>query len=268
MPPRNFTVSHGIGRMKVLRQLLFAVLGSFLGLNSTGAVELKFVAEPFPPFVFEVAGTQAATGPLVEVTMAVCERIKAHCSVDIYPWRRALEMAEHGLVDGMFPLVPTQEREKLFHLSAAVVTSAASFFVQESSAFKYTQPSDLDRYSIGVYGPSANSMLVGETLKSGSTGRMEIELNNITVLRKLSVGRYGDTNRGVAVVNKHVGQYLIKSEKITGIQYGGDLKKVSFSIAFPRKKVTDGQFQEFNTALKSMTREGKLRAILEKYEIR
>jgi polar amino acid transport system substrate-binding protein len=174
-------------------------------------------------------------------------------------------MAENGEVDGIFSILKTPEREKIFFVSEMVVEGAYSIFVPDASSFKYNQPKDLDGYVIGVYGPSGTSSVVEDVLKSGSTGKAEIETSNVIMLKKLAGGRYGGGDKGVGVINRDVGLHLMKSEGISGLKVVGDLKKIAYGFGLSRKKSNQAQYQEFNDALKALIREGKVKEILSKY---
>jgi polar amino acid transport system substrate-binding protein len=241
------------------------LLGSLFFVGASFAAELKFVTEPFPPFSYEVAGTSKGAGPIADVIDAVCAKIKATCSIEVLPWRRAYSMAENGEVDGIFSFLRTPEREKLFLISDMIVDGAISLFAAESSTFKYSKPKDLDGYTIGVYGPSGTATVLEDTLKAGSTGRPEVDTNNVLVLKKLAGGRYGEGGKGLAVINRDVGLYLMKSEGITGLKQVGDLQRIAYGIGFPKKKVQEAQFNEFNEALKALIKEGKVKTILDKH---
>ena len=252
-------------KMQYIRILM--ALGSTLimGLGSALSTELKFVSEPLAPFIMQASGTNRVTGPMADVLQAVCERIRSQCSVEVYPWRRAYKMVESGEVDGILPFFHTLEREKIFFMSDVVVETAFSVFAMNASNLRYSQPRDLDGLKIGVYGPSGISSTVEALLKSGSTGKAEIALNNLSVLRMLAAGRYGNADTAVGVLNRDVGLYLMNSEGIQGLKVVGDLQKVAYAIGLSRKKVTNLQFQQFNDALKALTHEGTIRAILDKY---
>ena len=234
------------------------------------AKDLKLVAEPFPPYVgdVDVDGAPYSAEPFSDVLIAVCKKLVIQCSLEVYPWRRSIQMVNNGEADGIFPVARTRERERVFFFSEPLVTSASSFFVRDNSNFKFSKPSDLDGYTVAVYGPSAGSSIVEEILKSGSTGKEIIEVSNVRVLRKLSYGRYGEPNQGLAVVNRDVGLYLIKTENLSGIKYAGDIKKVPLMIAFSRKQVSEEQFHEFNNALKELIRNGSVDAILKKNRVK
>lgn len=232
--------------------------------RSALAAEMKFATQAFPPFSYEANGK--AAGPLVEVVTLVCERLKAKCSIEVLPWRRAVDMAEGGELDGIFPVSRTPEREKELHISDFITETAYSFFAPEASSFKYGQPKDLDGRTIGVYGPSGTATALEDALKAGSTGRAIIELTNVVVLKKVAEGRYGD--KGLGLVNRDVALQLLKSEGIAGVKAVGELKKLAYGIGFSRKKVDPATFTQFNDALKAVIKEGKVKAILDKHSIR
>lgn len=244
------------------------LLTGLLLFECVHAGELKFVTETLPPFNYEAAGTYAGAGPMVEVVQAVCDRIKTKCSVEVFPWRRAYAMAVNGEVDGIFSLLPTPERETLFHLSETVVESAYAFFAADSSRFHYVRPGDLDGYTVAVYGPSGTSVALEALMKGVSGARVVVEISNSMVLKKLASGRYGDGVKAVAAMNRDVGMYLARSEGISGIKPVGDFQKIAYVIGFSKKKVAESRFEEFNNALKAMIREGKVSSILDQYGLR
>jgi len=250
------------------RSLFVAALVSFFGYNAALATELRFVTEPLHPFVTESAVTGQVVGPVAEILQAVCDRIHASCSLEVFPWRRAYIMAERGEVDGIIPFFHTVEREKNFYISDMGIESAFSFFTLNASNLKYSQPRDLDGYTVGVYGPSGISSTVETLLKSGSTGKADIAISNVTVLRMLAGGRYGTADTAVAVLNRDVGLHLLKTEGIQGIKWAGDLQKINYGIGLSRKKVKEEQFHRFNDALRALMLEGKIKMILDRYGLK
>lgn len=245
--------------MKIRRSVTVLFFGVFAG--SVAADNMRFVTEIFPPFSMEEGGK--ATGPIADIVRQVCQRLKTECVIEVLPWRRAMSMAEKGEVDGIYPSIRNAEREKAFYLGSPIVDTAYSLFAADSSKFVYKQPADLIGYSVGVYGPSGTSKTLEEATQ-GLTGVMTtIELDNGTVLKKLLGGRYGD--KGLGMLNRDVGNYLIKQDGIKGVKVVGDLKKIQYHIGLSRNKLTEQQAAKFNDALKALSSEGKLKAILDKY---
>lgn len=205
---------------------------------------------------------------MAEVVQAVCTRLGWDCSVEVFPWRRALRMAESGAVDGIFSVLKNPEREAAFYVSEMVVETAYGFFVSERSSFFYRAPGDLEGFTVGVYGPSGTSAVLAEMLTPGLVKQVVVDIANVNVLKKLAAGRYGDEHRVVAAINLDVGRYLVANEGISGIRPAGDFKKVAYGIGLSRQKVSEAQFGEFNAALQELIRQGKVREILRRHGLK
>lgn len=126
---------------------------------------LHFGTEPFPPYVVERQGR--AVGPMVEVLRATCERLAWRCELTLLPWRRALAEAEAGRLDGLFPLLQTPERERLFHFSSPVLNARYALFSRSGQSYRYDGPASLEGRELGVYGPSGTSAALNELLQDG-----------------------------------------------------------------------------------------------------
>lgn len=245
---------------------LFAVVAAVLLPSGPAAAqgrEMTFVMDPFPPFTYEVNGV--ASGPMSDMLRAICEAINASCQLKTYPWRRALKMAEEGEVDGIYAVARIPEREEHFYVSRPVIESAYGVFVPESSTLKYRAPSDLSGYTVGAYGPSAASKALEGIAQVVPTLTMVVEIDNTTLLRKLSVRRYGKL--GAAVANVDVGNHLIAQEQIAGLKVAGIVSKIEYSIGLSRKKVTPLRAQQFDAALEALAKTGKLDAIAAHYGV-
>lgn len=248
------------------------LIGVWLAFSNARAAEMRFVTEPFDPFV--TAGTgdknadmQQAVGPLVDIVQAACQRINISCSVTMFPWRRAFYMAKEGRVEGILPIAKASDRERFFFFSDTVIESASSVFVQSASTLTAVSLTDLDKYNVGVYGPSAASAKIEPYFRAGSTGKVDLAVSNLTVLKMLAGNRYGGPEIGIGVMNREVGRQLLDSGQVKGVKYLNDLSKTAIGIGLSRKNVSETQFNAFNDALKALIHEGKIKAILVKYKI-
>lgn len=221
---------------------------------------LKFATEPYPPFQYEEAGKPA--GPLIEILQAVCSAAEFECTAQIMPMRRTLTTAGSGLLDGISIALRTPEREKSFYLSDDVVRTSLTLFTRENSGFSFHDAQDLNNISIGVYGPSGTSITLGELIK-GTTAQMEVELDNLTALRKLAAGRYGA--RGAVFINRDVAYVLMKENNIKGIVAAGDAKTIDYAFGLSRTAVSAEQAELFNEKLRMLKRNGTVKKILQKY---
>jgi polar amino acid transport system substrate-binding protein len=227
------------------------------------AKDLSFVTEPFEPFNYEENGK--IVGAMPEVIQAVCERMKITCKIDMYPWRRSLAMAESGQADGVFSFLRTPERERLFYFPDNIARSSYAFFALEKSTFVYKQPKDLDDRTVGVYGPSGTSSSLEEVTKESITSRTEVEINNMVLMKKLINGRYGEN--GIILINRDVGNVLIKKDGTKGVKVVGELKELNYTVGLSKSSVSEAQFKEFNAALRVLIKEGKIKPILDKYGV-
>lgn len=252
--------------MRTLSSILVAWLLSAPAL----AAPWTFVTEDFPPFTYATkapvpAGGDQASGPLVDIVHAVCQRLAQDCTVTLHPWRRALRLAEHGEVDGIFTVVRSPPREAAFHLTRMLVRSRYSIFVRQHSAFVYNQPADLAGRTVGVYGPSGTSYALAQRLAPVPDVQVHLTANNRRLLRMLDSGRFGE--EGLAVLNEDVAWHLIEEERLHGIREAGQFATVSYGIGLSRKRFSDAQFRRFEAALDALITDGSVPAILRRYQL-
>ncbi len=244
----------------ICRSTVFSVVLGLASPGPTQAQSMNFVMENFPPFITDDHGI--GQGPFPDVVRAVCDAMKTQCTLKVLPWRRAYTMAEAGSVDGIFVLARTAEREKIFHFTNPVFQSAFVVIAREPG-FTYGQPKDLDGMTVATYGPSAVSKELHDLSKTLPSMRLEIEIDNRLVLRKLRAGRYPEP--AAAVMNREVGIELIDEENLTGLKIVGEYKPIAYGIGLSRKKVSKEQAERFNNTLRELIKNGTVKAIGDKY---
>lgn len=224
---------------------------------------LHFGTEPFPPYVVERQGR--AVGPMVEVLRATCERLAWRCELTLLPWRRALAEAEAGRLDGLFPLLQTPERERLFHFSSHVLNARYALFSRSGQSYRYDGPASLEGHELGVYGPSGTSAALNELLQDGPGVSVHVEPDNATVLRKLVHGRYGE--QGLAFINESVALWLLKQEQLQGLQMAGVVREISYGFGLVKARLSEADFQRFDEALQANCRSGRTAALVRPYAL-
>ncbi|MCG2583398.1 ABC transporter substrate-binding protein [Massilia sp. TS11] len=217
--------------------------------------------EPLPPFVIDAGGKPA--GPFPEIVNAACAQLKLRCVFEMLPWRRAYALAERGVVDGIFVLARTPEREQVFHFTIPVVQSAYALFVRQHSSLHYRQAGDLSGFTLAAYGPSSTSRAAQELARLVPDLHVEIEVDIPSVLRKLAAGRYGE--QGAALINIDVGNYLVQRGYPGSLRVAGEVRKVGYGIALSRARQSTEQLERFNAALHELLRQGTIRSISERY---
>lgn len=242
-----------------------------LAAAQASAAPWRFVTEDFPPFTYP-ADTPASTdagvgagGPLVEVVQAVCARLQQDCMITLYPWRRALRLAEQGQADGIFTLVSSPQRQQIFHITRMLVTSHYSVFARDDSSFVFHQPSDMAGRRVGVYGPSGTSYVLSERLKAVPDVQFHLTADNRRLLRMLQSGRFG--KEGLAVLNQDVAWHLIEDEHLEGLREAGGMGPITYGIGLSRKTVSDTQFMAFERALDEAIADGTVSTILRRHQL-
>lgn len=254
---------------------LFPVMAIWLLSSAVQASQepWNFVTEDFPPFTYLADATSDmppsaganAGGPLVEVVETICARLQQACTITLYPWRRALQMAEQGQADGIFTLVRSPRREEIFHISRMLVTTRYSVFARTDSSFIFNRPDDLSGRLVGVYGPSGTSFVLSERLKPVADVRLHLTADNRRLLRMLQSGRFG--KEGLAVLNQDVAWHIINDEKLVGIREAGDMGPITYGIGLSRKAVSAERFQAFEHALDQAIADGTVPAILRRHQL-
>jgi len=227
------------------------------------AKRLSFVTEHFPPYTYAEAG--AAAGPMVDVLQAACARLRWQCTVEVLPWRRALGLAQNGLVDGIFTVVDTPERRSYFHVSVPVLGARYTLFTRAGDDFVLQGDRQvLVGRTIGAYGPSATVLALDE-LVEGLKVETVIEPDNRTVLRKLAAGRYGP--HGLALVNEYVALHLMREDQLGGLQSAGAVKEFDYAFGLVRQRIGARDFKVFNEALVALCHSGRSAELVRPYAL-
>lgn len=219
---------------------------------------LLLVTQSFAPFSYEEAGQ--AAGPAVDIMQAVCDTAGVRCLFSVMPWRRAVAEVQNGQVDGMFPLLPSQDREKTLWLSAPLLSTAYGFFVPVHSRWHYRAPADLAGMTLGVFGPSGTASTLQEVTAQSRNVKTEVELNNLTAFRKLAGGRYGD--QAAVFANRDVGLALLKQGTLDQLKPAGELPPIHYVFALSRQSSSALQMSRLNQALDELKKSGTVQAIL------
>lgn len=243
----------------MLIRSLWLVLCLTLALPDARAEALHFVTEEFPPFSFS-RGAQVG-GAMTEVVQAVCQHLNYQCEFAVYPWRRSLQLAEDGLVDGIFTVIDSPARQQAFHITPMIVTSRYDVYSLRGNDFEYRQPSDLRGQVIGVYGPSGTSFVLGEVLRDVADVQIQMTTNNQRLMLMLNAGRFG--RNGLVVLNSDVARHLTTHNASYRVRRAGHLAEISYGIGFSRKKVSEAQFQAFTRGLRQLTEQGQIATILQ-----
>lgn len=225
----------------------------------------RFLTEPFPPYTFADEAGRAA-GPMADVLREACEQLGWRCSIEVLPWRRALNEAQRGEAHGLFTVSDTPERRAYFHVSVPVVDARYALFARAGEDFVYRgRPEQLAGRTVAAYGPSGTLLALEELAQAEPSLRVETEPDNLTVLRKLVAGRYGP--EGLALINEGVALHLIRERGVGGLQAAGVVKQFAYSFGLARSRVSLKEFQAFNATLVRLCRSGRSAALIKPHAV-
>ena len=131
-------------RIKFISSLLLAC-----SVQATAAETLTFYTEHFPPYNFEHNGK--IRGINADILQRACELAKLQCVMQSYPWLRAFELAQKDPQGGLFTIVKTPAREKLFHWIGPTASSKSYLYrLKRRTDIQLTRLEDAKKYAIAV----------------------------------------------------------------------------------------------------------------------
>jgi polar amino acid transport system substrate-binding protein len=244
--------------LALLCVLVFAVLAPTAG--PADAAELIFNTQEFAPFNYGAEGMVG--GPAADVIRKVCAETRLACTMRVLPWRRAQQEVEEGKAHALFVIGWNAERAKSMRFSPPLLNTEYGFFVRDDNPLKFTQPSDVKGYTVGVYGPS-NTATALSKLKA-DVGDLTIDMtpDDEAAFRKLAAGRV----RAV-FSNRDVGYDLLKKLGITNVRYAGRQQTLKYYIGFSQKFTDEKVVEQFNAGFRALHRQGVIQEILGRYRM-
>lgn len=250
---------------------LFAIIGILLASQKGYAEEksaLPLVTAEFPPYNYSQDGK--IVGSSTEIIEAVFHRLGKKIKLEIYPPKRAMQMAAKGEAAGYFTFTKNPQRLNDHYYSQAFSTIADVFFKKRSSVIGWTELSDLGDKRIGAtegynYAPIflnavkdqkiRVSLLVSETpeiehLRDLAQGRRDLIICEITLCSHL-IRKHGDQFQGIGFIDNFIGP-------VRTFHMG-------FSKKWPGTKVL---VEDFNKAFLELLGEGTIGQIHAKYGTR
>lgn len=223
--------------------------------NTVDEHTIRLATLDWPPYVGKSLFQQGFTTAIVSEAF---KRAGYKVKIDFLPWARAIQQADEGNYDAVYPEYYSDDRNKSFFFSEPFASGPLGFYKRKDDKISYTKLEDLKPYRIGIVLGYINT----PEFDSASYLQKETATSDEQNIRKLLAGRID-----LIVIDKYVAQYLIKNSitEATGkIEFlEPPLLDQKLYVIFPRKTVaSEKKLQEFNTALKSMQNDGSLERIL------
>jgi len=224
------------------------------------AIHLSFTTQNLEPFSY-LSDTGPA-GPSVDIARAICTEMKADCIIDLYPWRRAYYEVKRARANGIFFIGKNPAREKWLKFSPPVVQTEYGFFVNKNNPLIYKNPGDIQGFIVGVFGPSNTSASLREIKIEMADFYIDMEDNDESGFRKLSVKRVN-----AVYSNRDVGYSLINKLGLTNIRYAGAHCKLFYYFAFNPTLTPNQWIEQFNETYRILYRSGRIHQILNAYQM-
>ncbi|MBV1879800.1 MAG: transporter substrate-binding domain-containing protein [Pseudomonadales bacterium] len=199
----------------------------------------------------------------VELVREAFRRMNQPVQVSIAPWARAMEQIRSGVVDGLFNVYRTPERELFAEYSEVLQDETSVLFVRKDSQIEYN--GNLGALSEYIFGAIRGYSYGGTYDKAVAEGVVKnIEFVTLTEqsLRMLVMKRID-----VAPSGRHVGKYYLYQ---LGLQ--DDVRKlmpaletVPTYLIFPKKNHSASIRLQFNEALQSMRDDGTYENIYQSF---
>jgi polar amino acid transport system substrate-binding protein len=241
----------------------FSLLAGCIALRAAHAQAIEFGSENVPPYSTLQDGKPG--GPLTDIVQAVCRHIDMPCVISALPKRRLEAIMEAGKTQGQYPLARTPEREALYYFEAPVINTEYAFYTVKGRGFRYSAPPDLANRTIVAYGPSGTSQTLKNLLTNVPSARIQLEIDNPTLLRKLAAGRY--TQDGIVMLNREVAEHLQAHQRIENIEFAGVATKVQYYIGLSKRTTPPEVARRFFDGFDAVVQSGELREILRHYQL-
>jgi len=250
-----------LGMHVVVLVLLFT-----LGPRTIQAAELIFNTQDFAPFSYLTDGI--VSGPATELIQRVCKEIKADCRFNLLPWKRAQNEVRSGKANAMFVIGWNEKRAKWVHFSPPIMITEYGFFVKQNNSLSYKQLSDIQKFTVGVYGPSntANSLeRIRKQMQDNKLAPIKIDMrpDDEAGFKKLALGRLD-----AVFSNRDVGFALLGKLKLgERIRYAGPSRSLKYYIGFSQEHNDKKILEQFDAAYLALYKAGVIKKILDRHQM-
>jgi len=239
----------------------------FLGLTTSfiaiAADKYKLAFEIAPPFSY-VDENYQAHGLALELVQAVIDEVNGELSYVTCPWARCLKLVEQGQVDFIFGIVKTPARDKFLRYIEPPFTKSfteIALYQLKTSNQDITHYEQLMNKTIGVQRGAAHVEEFDDNPKIKKVSVVDIP-SVIELLKKKRIDAF-------IMPTQSAEQYLSQHDP------AGEITQASFSfrkeqggyIALSKKSPHIDKIEQLNTGLTNIMANGKLKAILKKYDL-
>jgi polar amino acid transport system substrate-binding protein len=246
--------------IKIAGLVLMGVLASCLPRPGTARADAVTVTtgDGYAPFVDQAlpeGGWHRA------VIARVFQHLNTTLTVEILPWKRALDKARSGEALGSFTYVPTPERERDFLFSRPLSEVTRRVFVAASAKWQFTGPDSLKGRRACMELGSANPPVVEEMIAAG-TIMLDQPKDLATCARMVALGR-----SDFFILNDYSGLAAIRAARLlpgsvvaAAKPYATTTQHFLISRTYPEAEARMRAFNEALEAVQAMPDYATLRA--------
>lgn len=228
-------------------------IGALLG-HCAWADGLLLTTEDAPPYNYTTDGGQTIVGSATEAVHELFRRANIRYQIVMYPWVRAIKMAESYKDTCVYSTTRTEERETKFQWVGPVAPDNWMLFAKADSSIQLASLDDARKYKVGGYrGDSVTLYLQQQKFV------IDEAINDDQNAKKLDAGRVDLWATGILT-----GPFVANKMK-TRVKPVLTIKKAELYLAC-NKTVAPDTIQQLNTTLKAMVKDGTMEKINKKYQ--
>ncbi|HLA35862.1 MAG TPA: ABC transporter substrate-binding protein [Rhodocyclaceae bacterium] len=225
-----------------------------LWANHAWADGLILTTEDAPPFNYTTDGGKTISGSATEMIHELFKRAKIEYKITLYPWVRAIEMAQVDKDTCVYSTTRTEEREKTFHWVGPVAPNDWVLFAKADSPIKLSKLDDARAYKVGGYRGDAVTLYL-----QNNKFTIDTATNDEQTVQKLNAGRIDLWATGILAGPFIANRFKLKVKPVL------NFKKTSLYLACNKSVPTD-TIDTLNATLQAMVKDGTTRKIDKKYE--
>ena len=222
--------------------------------NCAWAEPLILTTEDAPPTNFSLDGGKTITGSATDIVRELFKRAAIEYTIAMYPWERAINMAENEKNTCVYSTTRTEAREKKFQWVGPVAPNDWVMFALADSKITVKTLDDAKKYKVGGYRGDAVALYLEE-----QKFKLDNGANDEQSAQKLQAGRIDIWATGVQIGPWHAKTYGIKIKPLL------TFKSTELYVAC-NLGVAPATIDKLSKTMAAMVKDGTTSAIHKKYQ--
>ena len=247
---------------RFIKYILFFSL--LLSQAFAGKKLLTIVTPEYPPYEYSEGGT--VKGVAVEIVKEVFKRMDVPITINILPWKRALDQVRSGKTDAIFTIFFNKERATfLTYSNEVLIEQVVSLFANKEFHSKVNYKSQLELlgpYRIGGVRGISYGREFDSALKNKGIQPLKLVNNGSQSFKMLL------SNRVDLVISNRLGAIFIlrKMNSVSRVvELAPHIDSVPSFLAFSKKSKFKVLQMKFDIHLKEIKKDGTYTGIVSKY---